>query len=110
MRQDAEAVPISEGPQVEHVEGRKEVVEFRRNLPGREGRLKVSLQESVERLPAFRPWFDQFEATLVHGNIGFPVPETVRRLPTLRLTSGKRRLVGQGTWCAPARCSNPGLD
>ena len=66
---------ISEGPQVEHVEGGKEVVEFRRNLPGK-GREKVSWQESVEPLPAFRPWFDQFEATLVHSNVGFPVPET----------------------------------
>ena len=26
-------------------------------------------------LPALHPWFDQLEATLVHGNIGFPIPE-----------------------------------
>ena len=72
---------------------------------------KVNWQESVDLLPAFHPWLYQFEATLVHGNIGFPIPKTERThyLPQ-GLTSGKRRLVVQGTWCAPEQCSNPGFD
>ena len=109
VRQDTEAVAISKGPQVEHVKGCKEVVEFCRNLPWLVGK-GANWQESFEPLPAFHPWLDQFEATLVHGNIGFPIPENVRRIPTSLLTSGKRHLADQGTWFVPAQCSNPGLD